>query len=160
MKKQWVKYFLSVSFIVLLSNILLCCKTKEPLPNKPSDFLSVVEIPFEIMAEGTQSQFRTPFQRKITSQEELFELYVKFHRVAPVIDFNSYWVCAVALGEKNSGGYSVSVSKVIGSGNETTVELIETKPNGMATMALTYPFVVFKIPRQANTLKFEFVDGN
>ena len=160
MKKLWVKYFLSVSFIVLISNSLICCKTKEKLANQLPCFPSSVEIPFEILAQGTHSDFQTPFQQQITSREELFDLYVKFNQVAPVIDFISYSVGVVAIGKKNSGGYSVRVLKVMRSGYGTKVELIETKPNGMATMALTFPYVVFKIPKQTNDLKFEFVNEN
>jgi len=160
MKKRWARYFLNVCFIVLISNCLLCCKAKEVTPNESPGFPSRVEIPFIILAEGTQSNFEIPFQNQVTSREELFSLYVKFGKVAPVIDFDSYWVGVVALGQKNTGGYGVRVSNVIRSGYETTVELVETKPNGMATMALTYPYVVFKIPKQANAMKFEFVDEN
>ena len=160
MKKRWVKYFVSLCFIVFLSNSLFSCKTKELPPNESPGFPSRVEISFEILAKGTQSDFQTSFQRQIFSQEELFSIYVNFQEGAPVIDFDSYWVGIAALGKRNSGGYGVHVSNVTRSGYETTVELIETKPNGMATMALTYPYVVFKIPKQANALTFEFVDNN
>ncbi|CAM3307879.1 PrcB C-terminal domain-containing protein [Flavobacterium longum] len=49
------------------------------------------------------------------------------------------------LGEKRSGGYRVGVEKVEEFPDKIVVTVKEIKPDGLVTLALTYPYAVVKI---------------
>lgn len=46
------------------------------------------------------------------------------------------------MGQKSTGGYSIEVENVKDAGRFTEVTLVSTSPSGLATMALTNPFVI------------------
>lgn len=50
------------------------------------------------------------------------------------------------MGEKSTGGYSIEVESVKDSGRFMEVTLVSTSPSGLATMALTNPFVIVYLP--------------
>ena len=50
------------------------------------------------------------------------------------------------MGEKSTGGYSIEVESVKDAGRFTEVTFLSKSPSGMATMALTNPFVIVYLP--------------
>jgi hypothetical protein len=136
------------------------------MENESPGFPSRIEVPFEIVTQGVQGNFKEPIEIQIGSQGELNKIYQSINRnllpklQPPAIDFSKYWVGFVTLGEKPTGGYLVQVKHVARSGYQTTVELEATVPDGMATMALTSPFVIFKIEKQANAMQFTYIRKN
>ncbi len=50
------------------------------------------------------------------------------------------------MGQKTTGGYSLEVESVKDTGRFMEVTLVSTSPNGLATMALTNPFVIVYLP--------------
>ncbi len=62
-------------------------------------------------------------------------------------------VIIAKMGEKRTGGYSIEVESVKDSGRFTEVTLHETSPQGLATMALTNPFIIIYLPNNHKDVK-------
>lgn len=65
------------------------------------------------------------------------------------IDFKNNKVLIAHIGQKNTGGYSISIDKMYNENGVLHIKLLETKPEkgGMVTMALTNPFFIAIIPK-------------
>jgi hypothetical protein len=46
-----------------------------------------------------------------------------------------------------AGGYSIAIKSIIVEDDTTIIKVLETKPEGMATMALTAPYCIAIIPK-------------
>ena len=112
---------------------------------------------FDILKQETNGGREKAANVFVKSQEELNALYAELKiSDVPAIDFTTNNVVALFMGQKNTGGYSISVGKVIleGETNTATVQIVETTPQDMATMALTEPYCIAKISKSK---KVEFV---
>ena len=65
----------------------------------------------------------------------------------------------ITRGEKRTGGYGVSVTKVEDRGSEVLVTVKYTEPTGMVTQALTYPLTLVEIPRVDKPVRFVVEHG-
>lgn len=76
---------------------------------------------------------------------------------APSVDFTRDMVLLIALGERNSGGYTVRVDGVTPAGRGAVVRYTITEPGEgcMTTQALTAPVVAVRAPRVAGEVRFE-----
>ena len=74
----------------------------------------------------------------------------------PPIDFARYEVILAALGERNSGGYDMRISRLAMSSDFLYVELTSTRPGPRCgvTAALTQPVDMVRIPRQHPPVMF------
>lgn len=74
----------------------------------------------------------------------------------PVINFETELIVVFFMGEKNSGGYSISVNTLTESDNYINVNYQETspEPTDMVTMAITQPYCIIKLKRPSKELKF------
>lgn len=73
------------------------------------------------------------------------------------VNFNTDMLVCIALGQRNSGGYSVSVQKVQKADSGTiTVSYVEKRPNPRmrVTMAITSPYVIVKMKQRPETIAF------
>ena len=73
------------------------------------------------------------------------------------MNFNTDMLVCIALGQRNSGGYSVSVQKVQKADPGTiTVSYVEKRPNPRmrVTMAITSPYVIVKMKQRPETIAF------
>jgi len=68
---------------------------------------------------------------------------------APAIDFDRYEVIVAALGERNSGGYDITISRIAMTNDYLYVELTALRPGPRCgtTAALTQPVDMVRIPR-------------
>lgn len=75
---------------------------------------------------------------------------------APAIDFSRHEVIVAALGERTSGGYDITVSRIATAGDYLYVELTSTRPGSRCgvTAALTQPVDMVRIPRQHPPVMF------
>ncbi len=75
---------------------------------------------------------------------------------APAVDFNADMVAAVFAGEKSSGGYGMSITRIERASTEIIVLYLETAPvPGMTvTHALTQPHHIRVIPRSDLPVRF------
>jgi len=138
--------------IITLSLLLVFfvgCKTAAPTIGG--------EGTFDILKQETNGGKEKKANLFIDSQDKLNALYAELNiSDVPTIDFTTSNVVALFMGQKNTGGYSISVGKIIldGESDTATVQIIESEPQDMATMALTEPYCIAKISKSK---KVEFV---
>lgn len=74
----------------------------------------------------------------------------------PEIDFSTYTVVALFLGERPTGGFAISVEKVIDVGDKIVIKVRELYPGRIyVTEALTWPHHIIKIERPQKPITFE-----
>ncbi len=74
----------------------------------------------------------------------------------PAVDFAKETVLAVFAGMKNTGGYDIQIEKVASRPGKTYVLYRQTapSPDGMVTMAITYPAHVVVVPKLTGEVIF------
>jgi len=67
-----------------------------------------------------------------------------------IVEESNKAIVLIGMGEKNTGGYSIDISKVITSSNTATIYVKETspKPGDVVTQAFTYPTVQIEFNRK------------
>ena len=66
----------------------------------------------------------------------------------------------ITSGEKSTGGYSIDIKSVTKEGDTVKVLVYETKPDGIATTALTYPYVILELYEKPSNIEIKDVEGN
>lgn len=74
----------------------------------------------------------------------------------PAIDFSRYEVVVAALGERTSGGYDMTISRIASTNDYLYVELTARHPGPTCgvTAALTQPVDMVRIPREHRPVMF------
>ncbi|WP_116788076.1 protease complex subunit PrcB family protein [Flavobacterium psychrotrophum] len=103
---------------------------------------------FEVLKQEVYGGWDDESNLIISKQSELDKLYKELNQGdAPKINFETNKVVALFMGQKRTGGYSISVRKITVNGNTTTVSVKRSTPEGnMVTMALTAPYCIAIIP--------------
>jgi hypothetical protein len=110
-------------------------------------------IAFEVLKQDSFGGREKESTVVISSQTQLTDLYKELGwTVVPQIDFNKNNVVALFMGQKSTGGYSISVRKIAVDGDTTTVYVKRTQPEGMATMAITAPYSITIIPKTGDVV--------
>lgn len=73
---------------------------------------------------------------------------------------NAPWYYTIAMGQRNTGGFSIEIEKVNIDENEN-VEIIvkEYTPDGIVTMALTYPTCKLTLNKEPNSIVVKNTEG-
>jgi len=116
-----------------------------------------------ILNMGTQCSVKQPTQRLITTFNEFSAEWKKvfsgmdIQPDIPQVDFGKSWVVAAFMGEKNKGGFEISMASVQKGADSfvVTIRHITPGPNCMSSMAIEYPYVFAEIA-QFPALKAEF----
>jgi hypothetical protein len=110
-----------------------------------------VSAGYTVLKQESYGGMETEGNLLVNSQEELVSLY-KSVNVSPVpkIDFKDHSVVALFMGQKQSGGYAISVTDVVVKEATAAITVAKTSPTGMATMALTSPYCIVAIPKVAS----------
>ncbi len=119
-------------------------------------------IPFQTVDQGLYSGCRQAEQTVVRTQEEweaLWQRHVEWlspRPDRPVIDFTQSMVLAVFLGERPTGGYSVSISAVKQRGRALEVQVEERPPNpgDMVLQATTTPYHLVRLRRSEGPVRF------
>lgn len=95
----------------------------------------------------------------VKSLDEVYDLLSKGKSPkleAPKINFDNETIIALFLGEKTSGGYSISVEKVVNYKDSIVVNYkTETPKKGeMVTSVMTQPYCIIKMPKTLKTIVF------
>jgi len=79
---------------------------------------------------------------------------------APEIDFSAQMLVGVFSGEKPTGGYSISIQRVLEGPKTIIVEYQEKSPppDAMVTLALTYPCQIITLPSSEKSVGFKAVE--
>lgn len=74
---------------------------------------------------------------------------------------DSPWFYTIAMGEQNSGGYSISIEEVTVDDNDNVVVIVkESYPSTkMVTMALTYPTCMIEFSKKPNSIIIKNIEG-
>ena len=121
------------------------------------------EISFETIAKGEHSAYTDATQMVINQQFVFSDLWKKMHAIyseipnEPQIDFSSSTAIAVFMGQKNTGGYSIEIVKILDAGDNVVVYVKETKPwpGSIVTQALTQPYHIVKTEKLTKPVVFE-----
>jgi len=109
----------------------------------------------KIIAEGSNGAVETPFVFVARSKEiyALLQNFVENLPPAAEIDFGKTAVVAAFAGTKNTGGYSVEISRT---NDKISITVVEPPKDAMTTDALTMPFKVALVSVPAeNSLPLE-----
>lgn len=133
-----------------------CQKTCE------SDAASGNKLKFETIKESIYSSNAEEKKYTIKNWREWGDLWIKmgYTRIAPIVDFNNDMVIAVFQGEKNTGGYSIEINRIIEKEKVIEVSVLETFPGRacMVTQALTSPYHVVKLAKSDKEVKFNVTE--
>lgn len=144
-----------------------CFHVPDDLSN--SSVREVQEIDFTTLEQGTGSYGDgNPRLFLIQSQAQLDQLWSSYilgnfinPNPAPQIDFGSKFVLAAFAGQKSTGGYSIDITGLNTNAQSGTSDiavyatLVGPTPGTIVTQALTSPYHVVEVKRQAG---FQFED--
>ncbi len=144
--------FLKTLLIICALTFVSCSAQK----NKSNASLSFKKIESQSHGGFQQQQFLV-----ITNSKQLKKIYTQLNLTRkpglplPKIDFDNETVIALFMGQKNTGGFSVEIDSVINTG-DSFVDIIikENAPTGMASMAITHPFSLYKLNTSNSKINF------
>lgn len=125
-----------------------------------SSYLDSNEISFEVLAKTQNSQVPEKDYAVLRSEQEYSGVLSNTDsanlRTIPV-NFSNDILIAVFQGQKNTGGYGISIKKITDDGETLTVYVQEISPGGgcMVTMALTSPYSIVKIQKTDKRITFK-----
>jgi hypothetical protein len=119
---------------------------------------TLTPVPFTTVDEGQQSAIEDGREVVIRTAAE-WKTFWKQHspgRPMPAVDFTKATVVGILLGQRNTGGYRVTITAIDREGADLLVTWREQKPapDLMVTQALTYPYHLVRIARSSEPVKF------
>lgn len=134
-----------------------------------ADFSSYEIFSHIVLNLPSEAKNETPWNKVITTTRDWDMFYSEllwdgsepaYLYTAPVIDFDTYQLVAGGLGMQNSGGFSLSVQKVIEYSDSVLIDVLVIKPgeNCSVTMAITYPTVAVLIKKTSKPLQFSLTN--
>ncbi len=152
-----------LSLVAALSLATNACSpatnTSSPAPDASA--VSLTPLPVTILVSAVTSGFDEPTQIVVRDGTALADTWRTLHagvpgNPAPTVDFNSHSVILVALGQRRTGGYSVSIDHVNRSGDGAVVTYTATSPGQgcMTTQMITSPVLIISVPRVASAVTF------
>jgi len=118
--------------------------------NTKNSFTILNRGQYPISTKGAKKT--TIYHSDVASDVEAFKVaYIALtNKVAPSFDGT---IVIAQMGEKSTGGYNIEVESVKDTGRFMEVTFNSTSPEGLATMALTNPFVVIYLPNNHKDVK-------
>lgn len=135
------------------------------VPTEQPASVSTGPVAFSVLGQGTRAAGVS--ERKniaVRSDAAFADLWNKVHgqdgEVLPSVDFDQYQVIGVFAGVKQSGGYAISVVRVVDTASTRTVTIAVTSPGEgcTVTQALTNPYQLIRLPASNLTLKREYIE--
>jgi len=114
------------------------------------------------VAHGYYSGFKQSVQTVVTNDADWRAIWSTYTvnlgtpPQLPAIDFSRYQVVVAALGQRSSGGYDISISRIASSNDYLFVEITARSPGPRCgtTAALSQPVDMVRIPRQHPPVMF------
>lgn len=142
-KKPSIKDMKSKSSFAILALLLAvflssCSTTKTSTGKKPL---------YEVLTQQENGGGNIQFYEIISEENEVGMLLGDeyLHGKVRPDDIKTANFVILNLGEKSTGGYRIGVDNVQEYPDKIVVTVKETKPEGMVTQAITYPYAVIKI---------------
>lgn len=128
-----------IVYCLLAATMAACSGTKST---------SGKEVVFEQLKQSDFGGREEKSVAMITTASDLAKLYSELGWDAlPKVDFEKSNVVAIFMGQKNSGGYSISIESVTLDNGTLSIKTKETRPDGMATAVMTAPFTIAVVPK-------------
>lgn len=125
-----------------------------------NDDQNETELSFETIIKGPSSQQADAENYVINDQEKFNKLWMKWFREnsSTEVNFSKHTVIAVFAGQKNTGGHSIEITKIIADDEKIYVYAIRSapSPDDIVTQAITSPFHIIKIEKTSKEVKFIF----
>ncbi|MAY22263.1 MAG: hypothetical protein CMC74_05750 [Flavobacteriaceae bacterium] len=161
MKKLWRMWYGNILFFLL---VLVGCKSQNT-SNEGAD-QGASKVSFELLVEDSQSNIDMKNYEVIRSSERLQEVFNRINSTRkpgipiPEVDFSKQLVLFLNMGQQNSGGFSVSVSKIEKTNDAFVVFVKEKKPEptAMVTMVLTTPFTLVRTENTSLPVEFKLLN--
>jgi hypothetical protein len=120
---------------------------ESPISKEPKKEIPSIPMAIEKRFDNAHSNIRTFKTVKLFSQNRWQTLWNQSKSgsynppPAPSIDFSKYFVVGIFLGEKRTGGYSVTISRVQYKQGRIIViaHAVSPPPGGIVPMVLTHP---------------------
>jgi hypothetical protein len=149
MKNYMIRCLLALS----LCSFSGCCSKKEMVnqTEKTSDET------FRVLIQDSNINVTEEKVIVIDNQEKLLAFYATLNEtrtpgfVAPVVNFKNQSVIVVAMGQKSTGGYTLSVPKFVKSESLFEFYYIMPKPREPVTMSMTTPGIVVLANQTSDT---------
>lgn len=147
---------------ILVFALFMACGSTKNVNKEEKHFIENQGVKFEMLIASSIGGYLTPQIKVIKEQESLLDTYSQLNKYRkpafsiPTINFEKETIVAVFMGQKNTGGYSVSIVDIVDKGEKIVVKVKETKPNEneMVTMAITQPFCIVKVDNAAKEMVF------
>ena len=143
---------MKVLLVLLLPIIILNCSQKlTPIKNSQEQFTPTTIAKGELHGAGEEGITKSTVV--IKDESTWNALMAKMNAVNPVtesftetsIDFSKYHLIAVFESLKNTGGFSIEVN-CLETPDKIRVQCKTIGPSGFATMIMTQPYYIIKIP--------------
>lgn len=145
MKKTFQQFPIKFSLILSLVVLASCSITKS---NK--------EVSYQVLTDSSYQGKKQESFEVIDNHDDLNKLYALINdELVPNVDFAQSRIIALFMGEKNTGGYAIGIEEITTEGNKVIIKVKKSYPDGMATMALSQPYMIARID---TTKKIEFVE--
>ena len=148
--------FRSIITVSLLAGIMVgvqSCNTVKTIPMND----------LEVLSNSEYSQFNETERLVVKSDSGLQSIYDRIvtKEVTPQINWDKNQVVLLSMGQRNSGGFNISVDKVVYGNSEILVYYRTTGPKAgeMVTQAITAPYVLFTIDNKKD-LPVVFKEAN
>lgn len=129
---------LQVLFVAVLMS-MTSCKSTKTIPMQDLDRLS----------GSSYSEFNQTEQTIIKDNTALESVYnrIATREAMPRINWDKQQVVLLALGQRNTGGFSIDISEVVKTKKDITVYYHTSGPKegDMVTQALTAPYVLYAL---------------
>lgn len=119
---------------------------------------------FEVLVQHSHGGYEQPQIKIIKEPKALQEVYAKINMTRrpgfpiPDVDFDKEMIIGLYMGEKNYGGYSISIDNVEETKKELIIFVKESTPEGMmATTVICQPFCIVKMPATKKEIVFKKV---
>jgi hypothetical protein len=127
-------------YLFIFASIIIGCKSNHTMTKTNL---------YEILYQGEMGGESFNFYEIITNEKDFRKVLSEELLLNKVKkeDINKNNFLYLSLGEKNSGGYGISVSSVEELSDKIIVKVAKTapKPDSFVTTAITYPFCIVKI---------------
>ncbi|MGV3708599.1 MAG: protease complex subunit PrcB family protein [Gemmatimonas sp.] len=127
--------------------------------------MTIIARPFKVEYESSTSSYAFGAQAVIADQQSLDTQWRTLTGglagiPAPTVDFAKTSLVLLALGDRNTGGYSVKTDSVSEQAGNVTVHFTVTSPGSdcMSAQMLTAPVQVISFDKPRGTIQFKRID--
>jgi len=128
----------------------------------PAPVVTDNNLKFRVLSQGqtsglTQRKYLT--LRKTTEYLEFWNVHAHFNSTPPPkVDFKKEMVIATFMGEQRTGGYSITIEKIIEQEKDIQVHVMLTrpKPGSNRIMMITQPHMIVALPLSEKPITLQF----